>query len=72
MENTGVFATSEEKEYLMGLVRKAQKTPVILLFGKHDAWKRVKEECHKAALAHGLPEIVGYYGMDEDGEFVSD
>lgn len=75
MISTGVFATQEERDRLAGLVAKAQSTPAILLFGKHDlagdAWKRVKQECHAAALAHGLPEIDGYYGLAEDGEFVT-
>lgn len=29
------------------------------------------EAAHRAALAHGLPEIPGYYGIDlSNGEFV--
>ncbi len=74
MKSTGVFATNEERDHLQELLKEAQSTPLILLFGKHDlsgdAWGRVKTECHAAALAHGLPEIPGYYGMDEAGEFV--
>ena len=26
--------------------------------------------CHQLALDHGLPEIRGYYGITEEGEFV--
>lgn len=75
MKKTGTFATEEEQAELKALAEKAQKTPAILLFGKHnlarDAWKRARERCHEIALAHGLPEVPGYYGMDEDGEFVT-
>jgi hypothetical protein len=28
------------------------------------------ETVHGFALAHGLPEIPGFYGMDEKGEFI--
>lgn len=74
MEQTGVFATPEELERLRELATRARSTPVILLFGKFDvagdARRHAYEECHKAALAHGLPEIPGYYGIDESGEFV--
>jgi len=74
MRRTGIYGTDEEQEHLFGLLKKAQATPVVLLFGKHDlagdAWDRVKKECHATALKHGLPEIKGFYGMKEDGEFV--
>ena len=75
MNGTGKFATQEEIEHLQELLKKAQSTPVILLFGKHDlsgdAWKRVNEATYECALKHGLPEIDSYYGMKEDGEFVT-
>ncbi len=35
-----------------------------------DAWHNVKKQCHEIALSHGLPEITGFYGLSETGEFV--
>jgi len=79
MVNTGVFATKKERSKLFKLLKEAQNTPVIAvssaqaLAGKDFsavAWDRVREECHRLALSHGLPEIPGYYGMIGTGEFV--
>lgn len=78
MKNTGVFATPEEKIQLLKLSEQASQTPVVAFSTDHalkggmagDAWRRAQEECHKIALAHGLPEIKGYYGLTHDGEFV--
>lgn len=74
MVKTNVKATSEEIEELQKLASEASRTPAILLFGRHDlagdAWKRAQQKCHELALAHGLPEISGFYGIDNDGEFV--
>jgi hypothetical protein len=71
---TGVFATDEEQAIAKDLAAKAARTPVILLFGQHDlsgeARERMYETVHGFALAHGLPEIPGFYGMDEKGEFI--
>ena len=75
MQGTNVFATEEEAKRLRELADKAANTPVILLFGKHDlagdALKEVQHETHACALAHGLPEIKGFYGLDAKGEFVT-
>ncbi len=74
VEGTGVYATDEEKKELDELAERARKTPVILLFGKHDlagdAQKRMFDKCYEYALAHGLPEIQGQYGLGLDGEFL--
>ncbi len=71
---TGVYATEEETQRLMVLANTARKTPVILLFGKTDvsaqAWERANTAVHECALAHDLPEIKGFYGLAEDGEFI--
>jgi len=71
---TGVFATEDEGQTCLELAERAAKTPVILLFGKHDlsgdAWKKAHETAHGFALAHGLPDIQGYYGLGEDREFI--
>ncbi len=73
-KGTGVYASDEEKAELQELADKAARTPVILLFGKHDlsgdARKAMFEKCYEYALAHGLPEIKGYYGLGLDGEFI--
>lgn len=79
MKNTGVFATKEEVEQVRKAATRASQTPVIAFSSKHaleegglsgQAWKSAKEACHAFALKHGLPEITGYYGMTNDGEFV--
>ena len=78
MVKTGVFATEEETAELMELARIASSTPVIAFGSEHamrggasgDAWHRVSHRCHTIALSHGLPEIQGFYGCGEDGEFL--
>ncbi|KKK60780.1 hypothetical protein LCGC14_3020980, partial [marine sediment metagenome] len=58
---------------------RASSTPMIAFSSKHaleegglsgQAWKSAKELCHEMALKHGLPEVPGYYGIKNDGEFV--
>ena len=74
MKKTGVFATKKEIEHLQKFVKESSETPIILVGGldvAEEARKRLKEECHKIALKHELPEIKGYYGILEDGEFVT-
>lgn len=62
---TGVFATDEEVEAL----KAAASAPAIAL---HIPRRSVQQICHDYALAHGLPEIRGYYGCDlTNGEFVT-
>jgi hypothetical protein len=65
MKGTGVYATEEEMESLMTLVK---------VSGMWIGGPPVNpaERCHKYALAHGLPEITGFYGIKGDGEFVRD
>ena len=73
MKKTGVRPTEEEKKILLDLVGEAMKAPVITIAGvcvSSNAWAIAEHKCHQLALAHGLPEIVGLYGLDEDGEFV--
>ncbi len=78
---TGVFATEDEKNRCFAAAKKASETPVIAFSSQHaleegglsgQAWRAVKELCHKYALSHNLPEIKGYYGMTGAGEFVSE
>lgn len=77
MEGTGVFATTEEQEELRGLLLKARTTPMIKLSSASRdfasiAWERVQKRCHEFALGHGLPEVRGYYGVNEEGEFIKE
>ena len=80
MRGTGIFATEKEKKLLQKELITAQNTPVIAFSSAHalnqgglagQAWQALKEHCHKIAIKHGLPEIEGFYGMDEKGEFVT-
>ena len=76
MKNTGVFATSEECAEAFERIKIAQTTPVIVLrSGSQDlasrAWDYAQKYCHSLALEHGLPEITGFYGMTQEGEFVT-
>jgi hypothetical protein len=80
MTNTGVFATPEELAFLKEKANNAAHTPVIALttadaLAGNDlaslAHRSAQEACHVLALAHGLPEIPGFYGITlDDGEFV--
>lgn len=79
MKHTNVFASEDEIKQVKEAVQRAQSTPVIAFSSRHaleegglsgQAWKDAKELCHEFALAHGLPEITGYYGMTNEGEFV--
>jgi hypothetical protein len=80
MKHTGVNVTAEELAELRSLANTAGNTPVMAvsvgagLAGRDLAsWakERCKKRCHELALAHGLPEIPGYYGVTGNGEFVS-
>ena len=75
MTKTGLYATPEEFAEAKRLAEEAANTPVIAPTGGQDlasqAWERTKQHVHKAALAHGLPEIPGYYGMTNKGQFVT-
>lgn len=35
-----------------------------------DLWSELRKEIHALALAKGLPEVEGFYGMDNDGQFI--
>lgn len=65
MKNLGIFATKEEIESM-----KAAASAPCIMIGGH--WPESPQEvCHRLALAHGLPEIEGYYGCDlRTGEFL--
>ena len=66
MERTGVLATKAEMKVLKDMLA----APVMYLSGGTPMGGDPVKECHRLALAHGLPEIPGYYGIDNKGEFV--
>ncbi len=61
---TGVYATPEEIEVMKG----ERALPVARIGGM---WPSPERTMHAYAIAHGLPEIRGFYGCDfRDGEFI--
>lgn len=78
MENTKVFATEDEMKDLRALVNAGWKPGDIIMVSsvmegikKDQKTMDAVKSCHALALAHGLPEIEGYYGITDDGEFVT-
>lgn len=66
MTRTGVFATPEE----VVILKAAASAPLIML--QAGMPESPQKKAHRYALAHGLPEITGYYGIDlRTGEFLS-
>lgn len=66
MRKTGVFATAEE----VAALKASLKTPLIML--QAGLPESPQQKAHRYALAHGLPEVTGYYGIDlKTGEFVA-
>ena len=77
MNSTGKFATNDDLKKLRRLASQGWhpgETMIVFSVGegirKDQSTVDVKKECHKLALAYGLPEIEGYYGISEGGEFV--
>lgn len=77
MKNTGTFATKEELETLRNITRRGwMNGDRVMVFSiqegidRDNATYSAKEACHQVALKHGLPEIEGFYGIRDDGEFV--
>jgi len=77
MKQTGVFAKKEDFKKLERLVQEGWQpgeTMIVFSIGegirKDQATVDAAKECHKLALAYGLPEIEGFYGIDRDREFV--
>jgi hypothetical protein len=63
----GVFATPEQ----IARIKDCANAPVMFLSGGTPMFGDPVKEAHRAALAQGLPEIPGYYGIDlRNGEFV--
>lgn len=68
MKRLNVFATAEE----IDSIKSAAAAPVMYLSGGTPMGGDPLKMAHSAALAHGLPEIPGHYGIDlKSGEFVS-
>ncbi len=79
LTHTGVFATGEEVKEMQELSETARTTPVMTtslsegLAGRDfasTARKRMQDRLQEVALAHGLPDFEGYYGLTGEGEFV--
>jgi hypothetical protein len=78
MEKTGTKVTPDDLEKLENLARRGWspgETMIVFSCGegirKDQSTVDAQKECHRLALAYGLPEIEGYYGIDLDGEFVT-
>lgn len=78
MKKTGVRVSKEDFEKLSDLVRRGwQEGDREMVFSvgegiiRDQATVDAKKVCHQLALDYGLPEIEGYYGIDNEGEFVS-
>ena len=74
--NTGVFCTKEQFNTLKALADKVQtELPADIDKGPipypEGPWSELALKCHEMALATGLPDIQGYYGMDLLGQFVT-
>lgn len=66
MRGTGEFATEDE----IKTMKAAMGTPYLIVGGM--APESPQKVCHRIALAHGLPEIQGFYGCDlRTREFVT-
>ena len=66
MKRTNVFATIEERDSLRRMV----ETPAITL--QCGSPQSPLDRSHELALQHGLPEIMGRYGIDlETREFIA-
>jgi len=77
MKKTGVKVTKEDLEKLQRLASRGWlpgETMIVFSVGegirKDRATIDAQKACHQLALAYGLPEIPGYYGITKDGEFI--
>jgi len=78
MKKTGVKATQEDFDKLVVLAQRGWRPgePMIVFsvgegIAKDVATDDARKVCHRLALDYGLPEIPGYYGIDNDREFVT-
>ncbi len=77
MQHTGVKATDDEVQDLRNLAAQGWRSGDVMIVSsvmegitKDQRFVDARIACHKLALSHGLPEIEGYYGIANDGEFV--
>lgn len=71
---TGVFVTDEEMANLRALAAQGWRPgDAIMVHSLAAGLMRIDavKFCHALALKHGLPEVKGYYGINEAGEFVT-
>ena len=72
--DTKVFCTQEELKAIKEKASAAQLAQMTAArFGPtraDDLWSELRKEIHALALAKGLPEVEGFYGMDNDGQFI--
>ncbi len=66
MRRTDKFATPEE----IAAIKETMNTPLIAL--QCGMPETPLQHAHRLAIAHGLPEFSGYYGIDlKTGEFIA-
>ena len=77
MESTSIKCSKEDLEKLQKLVSEGwQNGETMIVFSvgegirKDNATVDAVKLCHQLALDYGLPEITGYYGITNEGEFV--
>jgi len=78
MRKTGVKVTKEDFEKLQNLARRGwMPGEIMIVFSAEEGIQKdrgtvdARKACHRLALDYGLPEITGYYGIDNDGEIVT-
>ena len=78
MKGTGIRATKEDYDKLVLLAGRGWTAgQSMIVFSVDEGIRRdeatgtARQECHRLALAYGLPEIQGYYGINHDREFVT-
>jgi len=77
MKKTGVKVNERDFEKLKTLASRGwQPGETMIVFSVGEGIRKdqgtidAQQACHRLALDYGLPEIPGYYGINEDGEFV--
>lgn len=77
MKHTNVRLNDEDLTKLKRLVSRGwQPGETMIIFSVGEGIRRDKKTndavimCHQLALDYGLPEIAGYYGIANDGEFL--
>ena len=77
MKKTGVKVSKEDFDKLANLARRGwRQGETMIVFSVGEGLRKdqntvdAQKTCHQLALDYGLPEIPGYYGIDNEGEFV--